>query len=378
MADSSSIADIEVKAFDVFFDGIDMGFTEVDSLQVEMGAEYLDVTNSDQLFGMIASWEKGFNFVVNMTLMQANIDFLFEKVLRGRYTKVADASGNRVYKIVNSSKKLHDTTARLELHPRENDRTDRSGDYTFTLTEIKLDGTQLLGSRDSIQSLQISFVVFPNFDNNPKGEVAMFGDPSTVETDPDTAWISTSEKLIDNVGIHLDAIEMDEQMIEQLYCWGYLGADSSTTAAIDEAGNITISQNSFNIDATATGDLRAGDIIKIDTEYMLVGTVTALTATTATLSGVRRGMYGSAAATHLDNAVVTLRENNSFINRSIDGAAWASSTPATATVGNIPTASLGVTKSGVVEALAAGTTNITGTVGATASPNCALTVNLPA
>lgn len=75
---------------------------------------------------------------------------------------------------------------------------------------------------------------------------------------------------------------------------------TGVSALINMAGNLSDSATTIVLDNPGTAGLRAGDVLKIEAEYVLVGAVDSATQ----ISSCTRGHWGSTAAAHLDNVRV--------------------------------------------------------------------------
>lgn len=365
MATTADIENMEIQTLDIEFDNVDLGLTEDGSVQVNFNEELIDINNVDQFPSTVALFSTGMPFEINMTLLRSDIDYIFGTLLKNRTTVISDGSGNTAYYVKDVTQNLVTKVGRLKLHPRG--VSGRGSDVTFPKAVLQFDATVLSYQRTDIKRLAVTIKTFT--DPDADGLRAIFGDPSITSGNPDTCFITTGQSIINQIGVHVSNIDSTVGALDQIQGWSFEQTISTTkTGDIDEVGNVSATDIEFNIDNMVEGDFVVGDIIKVESEFIYVGGVTTLTSTTANLNGLIRGMYGSTAATHTDGISLAVCDNTALINRTLDGGTWASDTPATATIGDTPTGT-GASRSGVINALAIGTTNLKVTVGTTDSPN---------
>lgn len=372
MATVTDVDNINLEARDIFFGGSDLGLTTVGTVNINFGEGTIDISDADQFFGVVKSFAQGFNATVTMEMKRSDYDFLFSTLLGTRATAVTDGS-NTVYYIGTKTVELTDIADTLRLRV-SGAGSDRSRDVTFWKAAPKFENTQLTGSRDAAQVVQLDWVIFPDLSQSAGREVGAFGDTSVIETDPDYVWISTG-KTAQIPEVHLAALTLSVVgQLEQVQAYSVQTSDDSITAAINEAGGVSATDVEFDYDTlSGATNINAGSYIKVNSEIIYVGSSTASSATAGNVAGLVRGVWGTSATGYSNNDTITLQTSIGIQNRT-DDATWASSSASNVTVGNTFQGT-GDAGKGVVEHVATGSANITATVGATASPNLVVTAS---
>ena len=160
---------------------------------------------------------------------------------------------------------------------------------------------------------------------------------------------------------------MDSYGSTQLEAYGFWSQDDTVTCALNDATDVNSTDTAFVYDAKSTaGYSFTGKYLKCGTEILYCVTDTQATDTTGTLT-VRRAAGYSTAATHLDNATITLQKDVYSFN--VTGrCTWVSSAPTYITVSD-STATKGLAQ----WVLGGNTTNITAAISSTTSKNHVMT-----
>jgi hypothetical protein len=370
MASATDVDNIDIKQYNVYYGGVDLGLTTNDSLTIELNGEYVTVDDAEQFAGVVAEIEIGIVPMVTMEFMRADFPFIRNKILSGRVE--VDISGIRAaMHLGNKKRKLHqDLNEVLRLHPKGISNTDYSQDIYLHKTAVKMEATQLIGSRTAIQRLSVTFSVYPDMTKAEGREYGIFGDWTLTTATPIGVWIQ-AERFARVPGKQLTAMSLTPGQTDRVAGFAGYGDDTSDTLDIDFVAGYTATDTSLVFDALTTPSiLTAGTILKYTTELIYIVSI-AWTSTTAGTLTVVRGVLGSVAVALPDGTTITVKDFVSTENAT-DKGAWLSSDPTKATVGDTYDAS-DTTKKGVLAHVAAGSTNITITVNTVASPNLAIT-----
>jgi len=155
--------------------------------------------------------------------------------------------------------------------------------------------------------------------------------------------------------------------------------ETSITCALNEVGNIAVNTATFLIDTLSENSaIEVGDLLRFGTggtlDYFYVTGVVYSSPTAASITAVRGSINDNAQIVLNDEVFTLVKSGGVYVNRVTEYAVWESSDPTKATVGDTMGATLAKDQKGVLEAIAAGPTNITATVGAISSTACAVTV----
>lgn len=367
----AEITQAQIDAIDkerpsIAFGGVDLGAFLPDSVGVTVN-EVTQELRIDQVPGIVKEWQEGWDISISVTLMDVSPDFVRGVLLKNRLaTRFADSGnpfvgfGNR--KIDKASSSVAET---LRIHGYGVDQDNRQLDWYFWKTAGTVQGEIPYGAT-RVKQLQVVFKIYPDFTKNIDFQYGGYGDWAGYSEDaaPDAVSIVLGNSQVPqktNLGVDIAVGEI--QNISAYGYWSTNGEAGALNGAIASATATT-----FDVDGFGTGVFPvAGDYIRVNSETMYVTGVSGSTLT------VVRGVWNNGAATHLDNDVVTIlaNVNSADVTRF---ATWASGTPATATVGNLFDSPTNTSRKGVVKGIAAGTTNVTATIGAVASQNCVVTV----
>lgn len=357
---------IQFQELDVKYKGVDIGYTKMDTTQIGLGMTYRRVDDAAQFTGIIAIAKSGANPTVNVEIYQTKFPNIFNNI-----------AGDQVYPIVDGAKvawgigsravDLFTDAGEMILHPTGTDADDFAGDYMFWLAVPDLSQATFRGMRDGAMSIVIPFIILPNEDVSLDLTYGIFGDHTASEGDPDQVFIST-EYISRAPHKHQSAITLTSGRKVQFFSHGAYHTDSTDTGALNEAGNITSTTATFNIDGLASSTTWAvGDYFQMGTEIFQIYAKTNVSATEIQASCFR-GIFGTTQASHNDDAVAT-KLANVYVLPIRRRSTWASSSTGDFTVGNSNAAE----NKGLVTWVADGSGNLTAAVGSTTSPACVVT-----
>ncbi len=365
MADRQNI---QFQEYDFIIEGVgNIGYTKMDQTMTTLGITYRQVDDTAQFTGRVAMAKSGAAPALSVEIYETKFPRLFN-----------DIAGSQVYPIVDGARlawglgsrslDLFNEAVQVTLHPTGTDADDYSADVMYWKCIPDLSQVQLKGGRDGARSIVIPWTVLPNEDVSVDLTYGMFGDHTAVEADPYGIFITT-ERSSRAPHKHVPALTLNSSSTMKVYANGFYKTNGTTTAALNEAGDITATTATFDIDTiNVANGLNVGDYLLFSgtAEVIQITAITYATTTTAEITATR-GIGGKAAAIHLDNAVLTKLENVYVLPVS-RRSTWASSAGDDVTVGN---SNLLDTK-GLLTWVADGSDTITAVIGSTTSQ--ALTV----
>lgn len=357
---------IKFEEYNFKLGGTDIGYTKMDTTQVMLGMTYRQVADSAQYTGVIARSKSGAAPTLQVEILQTKFSHIFNTIAGDQLYPIAD--GSKVAWGLGSRKlDLFDEAQEGILHPVGVDDDDYANDIMFWNCVADLSNATFKGMRDGAMSIVIPFTILPNEDAGPDMDLGIFGDHTAVEADP-YGIIITTERLSRAPHKHIPALTLNSSSTAKVYAHGFYKTDSTVTAAINEAGNVTATDASFDFDALSTAsNFAVGDYIMCGTEVMQITAITYATSTTGTIT-VSRGLCGKAAASHLDNATLT-KLSNVYILPISRRVTWASSSTADVTVGD----SNSLNTKGLLTWVSDGSSNITAVKGSTTSQTLVVT-----
>lgn len=373
---TADIDNIKLKAYNFNWDNNGLGISTVDTVSVSIGEQVINVDDADQFEGIIKQFSKGFMISVTATFKRSDAAFVWGLLAQNKSTLVS-GGGKSYYSIRNKQVDNRADAKVLIMNPANLGTSDRSEDLYMPLAFPTLEDFELVGSRDTPQSVTVSFTIFPDLDNN--NELLRVGDWTAVESDPVGIWAAMSPRAL-VPGKHLDAATIDVDELQQVEFLGAFADDSTTTMLLNDVGGLTAAETdkTIEIDTLSLANaVSVGDYLKLDdgggnTEYVYVEAITYSTTTSATITAIR-DVWGTGLVTLVDNDTITLQENVAVINvTSI--ATLASATPADVEIGTTVQGS-GSAKAGVIKGIQAGSSVITATIGSTVSPDLTVTVS---
>lgn len=354
---------VQFQEYDVIIDGVgNIGYTKMDQTMTSPGITYREVNDSAQFTGVIARSKSGAAPTLSTEIYETKFPRLFN-----------DIAGNQVYPIIDGAKlawglgsrtlDLFDEAVQVILHPTGVDADDYAADIMYWKAVPDLSQISIKGGRDGARSLVIPWTILPDENQSLDLTYGMFGDHTAVEADPFGIFITT-ERTSRAPHKHIPALTLNSNSTMKVYANGFYKTNSTTTAALNEVGDITATTASFDIDTlNVDNGFAVGDYLLFSTtaEVVYITAITYATATTATIDVVR-GIGGIVAAGHLDNAVIT-KLSNVYVIPVSRRATWTSTAADDVTVGN----SNASENKGLLTWIADGSDSITAVIGATTS-----------
>jgi hypothetical protein len=352
--------------YDVKLDGVSGGYTKQDTTSVTLGLSYREVSDTAQFVGITALNKSGAAPTVNVEFYETKFPHLFNTIAGPQVYPIIDGA-KLAWGLGSRSLDMFDSSVELILHPVGVDADDFSNDIMFWQAVPDLSQVQIMGKRDGARSIVVPFRILPNEDVSADLTYGLFGDHSAVESAPKHVFITT-ERLSRAPHKHQSAMTMTSSRVVKVYSHAAYYDLSTNTGALNEAGDITATTATFNVDGIADATTwSVGDYFDIGTEVIQLTAKTAVSATE--IEGTfTRGMFGTTQAIAVDNAVIT-KLSNVYVIPVSRRSTWASSSTGDLTVGD----SNASENKGLMTWVADGSSNVTATVLAVASPNLVVT-----
>jgi len=352
--------------YDVKLDGVSGGYTKQDTTAVTLGLSYREVSDTAQFVGITALNKSGAAPTVNVEFYETKFPHLFNTIAGPQVYPIIDGA-KLAWGLGSRSLDMFDSSVELILHPVGVDADDFSNDIMFWQAVPDLSQVQIMGKRDGARSIVVPFRILPNEDVSADLTYGLFGDHSAVESAPKHVFITT-ERLSRAPHKHQSAMTMTSSRVVKVYSHAAYYNLSTNTGALNEAGDITATTATFNVDGIADATTwSVGDYFDIGTEVIQLTAKTAVSATE--IEGTfTRGMFGTTQAIAVDNAVIT-KLSNVYVIPVSRRSTWASSSTGDLTVGD----SNASENKGLLTWVADGSSNVTATVLAVASPNLVVT-----
>jgi len=356
---------ISFTEYNIAYANEDIGYVKMGQTMTQLGFKYIQVNDTAQTVGIVAISKQGVAPTLKVEMFQTKFESIFGSL-----------AGDQVYPIVDGAKQawgvgdrkvdLFDLAETAVLHPVGVNSTDLSQDIMYWKAVPDLSSVQYGGNRDNAQTVTMNFFILRDSTKSDDFNYGLFGDWSaTTNAAPNSVYITTESKARAPYK-HTTALTLSSEARTQVYAYGFYRTSSTVTAAINEAGDITATTATFNFDTlSSASNLAVDDYILCGTEVMQIYAITYATSTTGSIS-VYRGLGGSTAAAHLDNAVLT-KLASVYVIPVTRRATWASSAGDDVTVGDTSS-----TK-GLLTWVADGSDTITATVSSVASPNLTVT-----
>jgi|JI10StandDraft_1071094.scaffolds.fasta_scaffold30895_4 hypothetical protein len=352
--------------YDVKLDGVSGGYTKQDTTAVTLGLSYREVSDTAQFVGITALNKSGAAPTVNVEFYETKFPHLFNTIAGPQVYPIIDGA-KLAWGLGSRSLDMFDSSVELILHPVGVDADDFSNDIMFWQAVPDLSQVQIMGKRDGARSIVVPFRILPNEDVSADLTYGLFGDHSAVESAPKHVFITT-ERLSRAPHKHQSAMTMTSSRVVKVYSHAAYYDLSTNTGALNEAGDITATTATFNVDGIADATTwSVGDYFDIGTEVIQLTAKTAVSATE--IEGTfTRGMFGTTQAIAVDDAVIT-KLSNVYVIPVSRRSTWASSSTGDLTVGD----SNASENKGMMTWVADGSSNVTATVLAVASPNLVVT-----
>jgi len=345
----------------------DVGFLRMGVTAAELGFRYVQVNDAAQTTGIIAISKNGVAPTLRVEMLQTQYETIFGNIAGDQVYPIVDGA-KIAYGIGDRKVSLFELAKPGILHPVGVDDDDYANDIYFHLVVPDLSSVSYGGNRDNAQTVTMNFFVLRDSTKSADFNYGIFGDwTATTNAAPDSVFITTESRARAPYK-HTTALTLSSKAKCQVYAHGFYHTDSTVTAALNEVGNIVATDQSFDFDTLSTAsNFAVGDYIKLGTEVIYIEGITYATSTTGTLTVVR-GIGGSTAAGHSDDAVIT-KLSNVYVIPVTRRATWASSAGDDVTVGD----SNASENKGLLTWVADGSDTITATVSAVASPNLTVT-----
>lgn len=362
-------ANVQFQEYDVIIDGIgNIGYTKMDQTIVGLGITYREVNDSAQFTGVIARSKSGAAPTLSIEILETKFPRLFNDIAGAQVYPIVDGAA-LAWGLGSRTLDLFDEAVQIILHPSGTDSDSYDNDIMFWKAVPDLSQVQIKGMRDGARSIVIPWTILPNEDAGLDLTYGLFGNHTAVEADPYAIFITT-ERTSRSPHKHIPALTLNSSSTMKVYANAFYKTNSTTTAALNEAGDITATTASFDIDTlNVDNGFAVGDYLLFSgtAEVVYVTAITYATASTATITVVR-GIGGVVAAIHLDNAVIT-KLSDVYILPVSRRCTWASSSTADVTVGN----SNASENKGLLTWVADGAGNITAVIGGKTSQTLVVT-----
>lgn len=365
MLDTSKI---RLREYDLYTESLGkVGYLVTAQTQARPGSQYIRVENAAQVRGVLKAWKAGDAPTLTTTMLQVDFEAVFGELGSGQFpVKTDTTTGNKSYGMGNKLIDMDNVAQFIRLHPIDAEDDDFGADIAFWKAAPDFSQITISGDRDNAQTVTIPWILMPDRSKSIDEQFGAAGDWTAVEGSPKGVFV----QLTPNVTYpykSVTGVNLSSGAVIQAYAYTFISVATSIVGAVDEAGDVSATAATFNIDGIPnTGVFNVGDYIEIGTELMEITGATNTGATSKTIT-VRRAIGGTAAASHLDDAVITLQAKVS-VSRATEKATWASSDPTKATVGN----SNSLFNKGKISHVATGSTDVTATVNTVASPNLAV------
>lgn len=360
---------VQATEYNVFYGpgaGTDIGYTLQDATMATLGFKYVVIQNAAQTQGIIAASKTGVAPTIRITMMQT------------QFASLSSLAGSQLYPIVDGAKLAYGMGSRkldlpsnampIRLHPAGVDDTDFSQDIYYWLASPDLSAVQYKGTRDSQQLLEVPFMLFQDTTKSLDFDYGLLGDwTATTNAAPNYVYIDTEYQARVPYK-HTSALTLASKQKKQVYGHAFYKTNTTTTCTVNEAGNVAATDQTFDIDAlSVASSMSVGQYWIVDTEVLQIESISYSATDEATVTWIR-GIGGSVAASHNDDATMTLLTNVYVIPVTLRGT-WASSAGDDVTVGD----SVASGTKGLLTWIADGSDTITCTVTAIASPNLTVT-----
>ena len=358
---------------------VELGITKVGTPEFGAKGAYVNLDDADAFFGRIASQKTGWEVMCKITLQEISYAELYSRILQGQTGLVIDGVKKAYDGDTSPVNMTRDISGELRLIPLAAPAGDLSECITMWKAAPQVD-LKLAGDRTKYQTVDVEFMAYPDSTRKRAGfpfSAAYFrlGDPTAIASDPDYIGFTFGDQPVAPYK-HTPAFSIDAGDKKKTFAYGAFTANKVAGNTVALNGAIaTVTQTSVVYQTkTIAGESLTGQYVIVDSEILYVTLDTQSTTTTGTLTVVRAALF-STAATHLTATVCTQQDPLSLAVIPVtDRATFASGTPATATVGDSSsTGSLVFGDKGLVTHVAAGTTNVTATIGLTVSKNLVVT-----
>lgn len=334
--------------------------------------EYVNLEDVDQFFGRVASQKVGFGVMFKVRFYEV-APAEIAKILIYQVRAVVDGVKKALHGDTTPVNMNKDVAGQLTLIPLNAPANDFSEAQTLWKAAPLVD-IKFASDRTKYQSVDVEFVGYPdplrnNSDFQFSNGYFCIGDPTAVETDPDAlGFVIGDEPKAPFIHSPASTLYVGDQKRMTIYgAWRQAGTNS------------VLVNNGAGIAATATTIPYDGKVEPVDlTGYYLINGTASWYVTadsggagaSGNLTVVPRALYSVAAAKADNDQLDVVDPNSLAILPMSDSAAYLSSDPTKATIGDFVSDG----SKGRVIGIAAGPTNLTAQKGATISANHVLTV----
>ena len=364
---SQDASQIKFREYNFRYNNTDVGYVKKDQTMTELKFSYVQVNDTAQTTGIVAISKNGVAPTLKCEMFQTTFENIFGVIGAGQVYPIVDGA-KIAYGIGDRPVDLFTTAKQGVLHPTGIDDDDYAADIMYWKTVPDFSSLAWGGKRDEAQTVTMNFFVLRDDTKSPDFNYGLAGDwTATVNAAPFSVFITTEETARAPYK-HSTALTLGSRAKVQLYGHGFYKENTTTTAAINEASDITAATETFKFDTlNVDSNFAVGDYLICGTEVMQIFAITYSTGTAAEMS-VYRGLCGTTAATHLDNAVIT-KLKNTFIIPVTRRGTWTSTAADDVTVGD----SNALNTKGLATWIADGSDSITCTVTAVVSPGIVIT-----
>lgn len=336
-----------------------LGYTKEGSTNVNFGLTYHKVEDTSQTIAPVKFWFIGAKPVITTTAMELNYD-KFRNLYFKEISPVATDGTNHSIGLFKEDVDLTDSMPKIVLHPRKRPLSDKSEDITFWKGHIMIDGEIPMGSRENVQSATVTIEAVYDSSAPAGWRWGVIGDPNLTMGVPDYLFL-TAGKVSRAGQKSINAIGAGVGYIDMINCFSAWKTDGTISADVESAGASSSASVIPFVNLSTSQAFAGGDYLLLDDgaggeEVCYVESVEYLTDTTGNLN-VRRGVWGTTAVTLDDGDSIAQLDGIGVLDWT-DYVDFSSGTPATAVIGNTYEGS-GVARKGVIQTLAAGSTNIT-------------------
>lgn len=368
--DKSKLARVE---WDLYSESMGLvSYLKEDTTEFGMNGQYIKITDAATVRGMIKGWKVGDEPSLRTEIYQVEYMAIFGEMGKGQYDVAVDPSTGGVNIGIGSEERDLDTVGeRWWLHPHNLPVDDTSKDIMLWKCAPSFENLNFVARKNEAQSVAIEFMIMADESQPLRQTFGVVGDWTVQAGAPAGVFLQVG----DNVNypyLHQSDIGLEVGARIKQNAWLFNKVDTGKIANIDMVSGITATDDEIDIENVSNAGLFVvGDYISIDkggtVEYCEIIAAQVTGAGTKKIK-VRRGIGGKTASSHSDSDDVELLDKVSVTLGTKKGT-WAATVPADAKVGNT------FETKGHVEAIQAGSSDITATVAGVASPALTVTVN---
>lgn len=368
----ANISNAKINSLNCFIDGVEVGIVKTGS-SVTINQNTVALTDVDQYFGTVAEIQQGWNVTANIVLYEVQYSTLMALIAAGKVTQ-STSGGETAYDFDTVPRNLPNLASEVIFRPTDAASGDFSNDIVFWKANISTT-LNIMGDRTKFQEIAVTITAYPDTSRAVTGypysaTYARIGSFAITAADPDYIGIIAGRKASAPYK-HCPGITLDSGAVMQVEAFGAWISATSTTCDLNDGTDVNTTDTAFVYDAKTSGISFAGRYVKIGTEVCYCSADSGGTGTSGTLTVVRAACF-STAASHLDNATITLLDTP-IVYRYTNAATFASSVTTDVTVGNSNTTG----NKGLLTWVSSGSSNITAASsdGTPTSKNLVVTTN---